>query len=190
MVCPDFITNQVAYWTNSTLPQSITGWSRNWIINPTTNSNQPKQALELKQYPNGFKAWKFTASDPVVVGNLRVPRQFTLETFFPKLSDTATTGDETDPLRKATFIADSVEVGKGVFDPLPQVTVPDLTVIDSRFEDIAGNFVITSHATPKGWPTRGTEEFRQVAAKANKIASENQTMIQSELIKEHTVTPP
>ena len=113
MVGSDFITNQVSYWPDSTLPQSITGWSRNWVIGVRTNSNQPKQAVELKQYPNGFKAWKFTASDPVTVGTMQVPRQITLETFFPKPPDTATTGDDTELLRKATFVIDSIEMVKG-----------------------------------------------------------------------------
>jgi RNA polymerase sigma factor (sigma-70 family) len=190
MVWPDFITNQVTYWPDSTLPQSITGWSRNWIIGDRTNSNQPKQAMELKQYPNGFKAWKFTASDPVVVENIRVPRQITLETFFPKLSNTATMGDDTEPMRKATFIVNSIEVGKGRFDPLPPVTVPDLQVMDVRFEDIVGNFVIASHATPNGWPVRGSKGFKQAATEARKLMAKNHALIQSELKKEAQIIPP
>ena len=190
MVWPDFITNQVTYWTNSTLPQSITGWSRNWIVGRRAEPNQPRQALELKQYPNGFKAWKFTASDPVLVGNMHVPRQITLETFFPKPPTTATTGDDTQPLRKATFVVDSVEIGKGRLNPFPPVTVPDLQVMDKRFHDISGNFVIGSHANPQGWPVRGSKAFRQAAAEANKIASENRALIQSELKKETQIIPP
>jgi hypothetical protein len=172
------------------LPQSITGWSRNWIIGDRTNSNQPKQAVELEQYPNGFKAWQFTASDSIMVGSICVPRQVTLETFFPKPPNTATTGDDTELLRKATFIVDSVEIGKGRFNPLPPVTVPDLQVMDERFHDIAGNFVIGSHATPQGWPVRGSKGFKQAAAEANKIASVNRTLIQSELKKEMEIIPP
>lgn len=34
MVWPDYVTNLVTYWPDSTLPQSITGWSRNWLILP------------------------------------------------------------------------------------------------------------------------------------------------------------
>ncbi|HEY4415016.1 MAG TPA: sigma-70 family RNA polymerase sigma factor [Verrucomicrobiae bacterium] len=191
MVWPDFTTNQVTYWPTSTLPQVITGWSRNWIIADRTNSLQPLQAIELPQYPNGFKAWKFTASDPVIIGNVHIPRQVTLETFLPLPSKTTTTGDETLLLRKATFIADSVEIGQGRFDPLPAVTVHDLQVLDSRFENIAGNFVITSHATPKGWPVRGSEGFRQAAAEANKLAAENRAYVESDLKqKSQGVIPP
>ena len=190
MVWPDFITNQVTYWTNTTLPQSITGWSRNWIIGDRTDSNQPKQAVELEQYPNGFKAWKFTASDSVMVGNICVPRQITLETFFPKPPNTATTGDDTEPLRKATFVVDSVEIGKGKFSPLPQVTVPDLQIEDWRFKNIAGNFIIGSHVTPQGWPVRGSKGFTQAEAEANKLASENRALIQSGLKKEALIIPP
>jgi RNA polymerase sigma factor (sigma-70 family) len=187
---PDFITNLPAYWTNSTVPQSITGWSRNWVIRQRTNSTQPIQAIELKQYPNGFKAWQFTASDPARVGNFQVPRQVTLETFFPKPPDTATTGDETTLLRKATFTADSVTLVSGKLNPYPSVPVPDLQVMDSRFEDVAGPYVITSHATSKGWPARGSESFKQAEAQANKLASENRTFIASEKAKAPAVIPP
>jgi hypothetical protein len=150
MTLPGLVTNLPTYWPNSTLPQSITGWSRNWWVLPRTNSLEPMQTVELKQYPNGFKAWKFTASDPVMVGNIRVPRQSTLETFFPKPPNTATTGDETMLLRRATFTADSIETVRGRLNPFPRVPVPDLQVMDWRFEDVAGPFVITSHASPKG----------------------------------------
>ncbi len=190
MVGFDYITNQVTYWPDSTLPQRITGWSRNWVIGVRTNSNQPKQAVELKQYPNGFKAWKFTASDPVTVGTMQVPRQITLETFFPKPPDTATTGDDTELLRKATFVIDSIEVVKGRINLLPSVTVPDLQVEDWRFRDIAGNFLIESHATPKGWPTRGSGAFKQALTKANQIASQNRTLIQTDLKRTQTIIPP
>ncbi len=190
MIWPDFITNQVYYWPDSTLPQTITGWSRNWIIGVRTNSDQPKQAVELKQYPSGFKAWTFTASDPVKVGKMRVPRRITLETFFPKAAETVRTGGDTEPLRKATFIVDSVEIGNGRLYPLPPVTVPDLQIEDWRFKDSSGNFIITSHATPQGWPVRGSKGFKQAAAEASKIASENRALINSKLKKEALIIPP
>jgi len=191
---PDFVTNQVTYWQDSTLPQDITGWSRNWIIQNRTNSDQVKEAMELKQYPNGFKAWKFTASDPVMVGNVQVPRQITYETYFPKYPDppnTVLAGDDTISLGKVTFTVDSVEVGKGRFDPLPPVTVPDLQVEDWRFKNLVGNFIIGSHATPKGWPTRGSAAFKQAATEADKLAKgENRAVIQAELKKEAQIIPP
>lgn len=190
MVWPDYTTNRVIYWPGSTVPQSITGWSRNWVIGYITNSNQPKKAVELKQYPNGFKAWKFTASNPATIGTLRVPRQITLETFFPKPPDTATSGDDTEPLRKVTFTVDSMELVKGAFDPLPPITVPDLKVMDWRFKKIAGNFVIESHATPRGWPTRGSKRFNQAAAEADKLASDNSVLIQSQLDNDQSIIPP
>jgi RNA polymerase sigma factor (sigma-70 family) len=165
---PDYVTNQIAYWPTSTLPQTITGWSRNLVILP--NSTQP---IELKHYPNGFKVWKFTASDSVMVGNLKLPRRFTLEDFAPKPPATATTGDETEPIRKLTFVAQSIEIGKGRFSPFPPVSVKDLPVEDWRFENISGNAVIVSHATPNGWPVRSSEAFKQATAEANKIAKFN-----------------
>ena len=189
-VWPDFITNQVTYWTNLTLPESITGWSRNWIIAGRTNSNQPKQAVELEQYPNGFKAWRFTASNSVMVGNLRVPRQITLERFFPKPPNTATSGDETEPFQKTTFTVDSVEIGKGKFNPLPPVTVPDLQIEDWRFKDLVGNFIIGSHVSPKGWPVRGSKTYKAALADAKKIAAENHDIIRRDLEREAQILSP
>jgi RNA polymerase sigma factor (sigma-70 family) len=190
MTLPDYITNQVADWPDSTLPQTITGWSRNCVVFPRANSLQPIETTELKQYPNGYKSWKFTASDPVVVGNMKLPRQFTLESFYPKSSDVPLSGDEVEPLRKLTFVAQSIEVGKGRFDPLPPVTVPDLQVVDWRFKDISWNFVISSHATPEGWPTRGSKGFKQAVAEAGKLASQNRAFIESERKKAQAAVPP
>ena len=190
LIWPDYVTNLVVYWPNSTVPQNITGWSRNWTLLPRTNSLQPKVAIELKQYPEGFKAWKFTVNDPIIVGNKQLPRQITLETCFPKWQATITNGDDVIPLRKATFVADSITVGSGTFDPLPPVTVPDLQVEDSRFRDIAGNYMVVSHATPKGWPTRGSKGFKQAAAEADKLATANPDLIQSQLDDEQTIIPP
>jgi RNA polymerase sigma factor (sigma-70 family) len=179
LVWPDYVTNYAAYWTNSTLPQNISGWSRNLALFPRTNSTQPMVAGELEQYPGGFKAWKFTADDPVIVGGRQWPRQVALETFFPLWGDAITNGDNVDPLRKATFVADSITVVKDGFDQLPPVTVPDLQVMDSRFANIAGRFVITSHATPQGWPVRGSKTFKQAEADANKLAKRNRALVQS-----------
>jgi hypothetical protein len=161
------------------------------MILERTNWLEPLQAVALKQYPNGFKAWQFTASDPVMIGNMPVPRRVTLETFFPKPPDTATTGDETVLLRKATFVADSIQIGEGKFDPLPPVPVPDLPVMDSRFEDVAATYVITSHATPQGWPTRDSAAFDQAAATARKLATDNRAFVDSHMkVLKPVVIPP
>ncbi len=190
MVWPGYVTNLVGYWTNSTLPQNITGWSRNWVIINRTNSDQPRIATELKQYPDGFKAWQFTAADPVMVGNQQWPRQITLETFFPKWSATNFNGDDVYQLRKATFVADSITTVNGKFDPLPPVTVPDLQVMDGRFTDISASYVITSHATPQGWPVRGSKAFKQAEADAKKLAAHNRIFVQAELKKWSPVVIP
>ncbi len=190
MTLPDYITNQVTYWPDSNLPKTITGWSRNLEVLPRTNSLQPIETIELKQYPSGYESWKFTASDPVAVGNMKLPRQFTLESFYPKFSDAPLSGDETEPLRKLTFVAQSIEVVKDRFDPFPPVTVPDLQVVDWRFKDISWNYVIVSHATPDGWPTRGSDGFKQASAEANQLASQNHAFIQSEREKAQVAAPP
>lgn len=177
----NYITNLVAYWKNSKLPQDITGWSRNWVsLAQARNWGQPRVATELKQYPGGFKAFQFTAADPVVVGNREWPREITLDTFWPKYK--ATNGDDVIPLAKTTFIADSITVVQGKFDPLPRVTVPDLKVRDSRFEDVVGEeLIIVSHATPNGWPTRGSKAFQQVQANVERLVSRHGAEIQSDL---------
>ena len=180
----------MTYWPGSTLPQSITGWSRNTILEPGTNSQQPQIAFPLDQYPHGFKAWTFTASDPVIGGGKPVPRRFTLETFFPKPPATATTGDDTEPSLTETFVADSITPGKGRLDPLPPVPVPDLRLMDLRFEDVAGPFVITSHATPQGWPTRGSQGFKDAANQASKLAAQNAKFVAAALKKEAANLPP
>ena len=189
-IWPGYVTNRVTYWPGATLPQSITGWSRNTILEPGTNSQQPQIAFPLDQYPHGFKAWTFTASDPVIVGGMPVPQRFTLETFFPKPPATATTGDDTEPSLTETFVADSITPGKGRLDPLPLVPVPDLRLMDLRFEDVAGPFVITSHATPQGWPTRGSQGFNDAANQASKLAAQNAKFVAAALKKEAANLPP
>jgi RNA polymerase sigma factor (sigma-70 family) len=183
-IWPDYVTNVVGFWPNSTLPQNITGWSRNYALFPRTDSAQPRVAGELQQYPDGFKAWKFTTGNPVIVADEQLPRQVTLETFYPKWGDTITNGDDVAPLRKATFVVDSITVVKGGFDTLPPVPVPDLPVMDSRFVDRAAGFVIKSHATPQGWPVRGSSAFKQAEADVDKLVRRNRAFVQSELKKQ------
>jgi RNA polymerase sigma factor (sigma-70 family) len=189
-IWPGYVTNLVTYWPGTTLPQSITGWSRNAVLLPRTNSEQPREIAVLGQYPGGFKAWTFTASDPVVVGNLRVPRRFTRESFFPKPPNTATTGDETEPTQITTFVADAITPGKGRLEPVPPVPVPDLRLMDWRFEDVAGPYVITTHATRQGWPTRGSPGFKDAAAQASRLAAQNPKFVAAALKKEAANLPP
>jgi RNA polymerase sigma factor (sigma-70 family) len=190
MIWPDFVTNQPTFWPGSSLPENITGWSRNWIIKQRSSSLEPIQAIELKQYPNGFKAWQFTAEDPIMLLDRQIPRKAVRETFFPNPPKTATTGDETLLLSRATFTADSIKVVKGRLDPLPPVPVSDLEVLDWRFKDVSWNYVITSHATPAGWPTRGSKAFKQAAQKAAKLAAANPRFIEEERKKQPVLIPP
>jgi len=186
----DFTTNLATCWPNSTLPQSVTGWSRNWWILNRTNSDQPIKVVKLSQYPNGYKRWQFTASDPVQVGGLSVPQQLTLEAFFPKPPGEPTNGDDTLPLRRVTFTADSIKVISGGFNPFPAVPVPDLEVMDERFQDVASPYVITSHATPKGWPVRGSDAFKKAAAHAADLAAQNPALIAAQKAKTVVIVPP
>jgi hypothetical protein len=103
-----------------------------------------------------------------------------LETFFPKPPGAPTNGDDIVLLRKATFTADSIKAVPGHLHPFPAVAQPDLEVMDQRFEDIAGPFVITSRATPKAWPVRGSAAFKKAAAQAASIASQNPALIASD----------
>ena len=150
IIWPDYVTNLVAFRTNSTLPGSIIGWSRNLLLNPRRSLRESLVAHDLKQYPEGFKVWEFTTDDPVTVGDKQLPRRITLETFFPEWGDTITNGNDVLLLRRATFVADSITTVKGAFDPFPTVPVDDLQLVDSRFTDVAANFVINSHATRQG----------------------------------------
>lgn len=170
----DYVTNLVTYWPGSTLPLAITGWSRNWV---KMSLNRPPE--ELKQYTNGFKVWTFTASDDVVIGAVRLPRRVTLEAFVPKPPSTATTGEDTEAMRKITFIAHSIEEDNGKFDPLPPVAVPKLSIIDRRFEGSISNFIVVSYATSNGWPTFLSKGYNQAAADAREIALDNNLLVES-----------
>jgi len=102
----------------------------------------------------------------------------------------ATTGEQTRLLRRATFTADAITVVMGRLDPLPPVPTPDLPVFDWRFKDVSCNYVITSHATPSGWPTRGSQAFKAAAKQAAQLAQQNQRFIASEKAKEPKLIPP
>lgn len=167
---PENVTNVVTYWPNSTLPRTVTGWSRNWITLPGN-----EQPVELKQYPEGFKVWKFTATDDVLVNGTRFPRRLTLEGFVPKPPKDATTGDETTLLRRVTFVADSVEIDAHRFDPLPPIPVADLPINDKRFVKETWPEILRTQATPKsGWPMRSSTAFKVLQQQVRDIAFENE----------------
>jgi hypothetical protein len=162
---PDGVTNLVAYWPNSMSPREITGWSKNWVTLPGM-----EQAAELKQYPSGFKAWKFTASDDVSVGKVRLPHKLQLEGFVPRPPKDATSGDETTLIRSVTFVADSMEVETNGFDPLPPVPVANMPVNDKRFVKETSRLLLVAHVSPSGgWPTRTTEQFKRLAQQAHEM---------------------
>jgi RNA polymerase sigma factor (sigma-70 family) len=189
-----YVTNQVTYWTNSTFPQSIIGWSRNEIIF-RTNSLQPMIPFEVEQYPNGFKALQFTASDSIETNGWQVPRQIILETYFPKSSEeidkskTVLDGNDVEPAGEATLTVDLIEVIKGKLNPMPTVT-SDVKIEDDRFNNISGRFMITSHATPEGWPVRGSKAYKAALADAKKLAAKNPAIIRRDLKQETQILPP
>jgi RNA polymerase sigma factor (sigma-70 family) len=186
-----WITNRVTFWPASSLPQRIVGWSRNWWIPPRTDSRQPLQAVVLEQYPRGFKAWEFTATNPVIVGNRSVPRALMLETYAPMSADDAdTNGEDMHPLRLITFIADSITNVPGRLAALPKVSAQDLLVTDWRFRELTADLIITSHATPQGWPTRGSKAFQAAATMAADMARKNRAWIESERTNESHILPP
>jgi RNA polymerase sigma factor (sigma-70 family) len=187
---PDFITNLPTFWPDSTLPKSITGWSRNWIIQGRKSSQDPMQASELKQYPDGFKVWQFTVDDPVTLQGKQFPRKAVFETFYPQPSKTPLKGNETLLVNRATFTADSITVVKGRLEPMPPVKVPDLPVLDWRFKDVSWNYLIISHATPSGWPTRGSQAYQKAADEAARQAREGKEFIALERAKEPKLIPP
>ncbi|HTB84842.1 MAG TPA: sigma-70 family RNA polymerase sigma factor [Candidatus Sulfotelmatobacter sp.] len=173
MVWPPAVTNLVSYQAGSSMPELITGWSRGVIASDRTDSRQPIRLVKLTQYPNGFKAMTFSAKNFTNIDGMTLPLRLELDTFFPKSPKTATTGEETLPLRKATFVAESVEVMKGPLDLMPVTPTPDQPIEDWRFKDIAGNYIVESHATGNSWPVRGSAEFNNALAQAKKLAAAN-----------------
>jgi hypothetical protein len=171
---PEYVTNLITYRAESTLPLTITGWGRNRIF----YTGNP-QVYDLDQYPRGYKAWEFAASDDVIIENERVPQRITLEGFLPKTENTNTmAGEEVRPVRKIIFIAHSIERMTNNFNPLPSLNVPDLTIIDSRFTN-AGKYTVVSHADPtNGWPVRTSVNnpsigYKNAEAEARQIALDN-----------------
>jgi len=174
------VTNLVTYWPESTLPQAIKGWSRNRVF----FVNDPN-AYDLDQYPDGYKAWEFTASDATAIGTEGFPRRITLEGFFAKTENTNTmSGEDVRLVKKITFVAHSVELDEDHFNPLPSINVANLTIIDSRFTN-TGPYIVASHAdSTNGWPVRTdisspSKGFKMAEAQARQIALDNGLIVQA-----------
>jgi hypothetical protein len=84
----------------------------------------------------------------------------------------------------------SVEVINGQLKPLPPITVPDVKIEDWRFNDISARFLITSHATPDGWPVRGSKAYKAALIDAKKLAAENHAIIRRDLKQEAKILLP
>jgi hypothetical protein len=165
-VRPEMVTNQVQeYWPNSHLAKAITGWSRNVV----KYANQ--EPIELTYYPNGWKEWKFTASDDVLVGGNHFPRSLLLEGFAPRPKDRATTGDDTALLRRLTFVASSIILETNDFAALPSIPYEHLPLFDRRFEKMTAPYYQIDEVSPaSGWPTRSSPAFKLVEAEAADLA--------------------
>jgi hypothetical protein len=180
---PENVTNLVTFKPGAILPQSIKGWSRN-LVKLDRNSAAPP--IELKQYEGGFKAWVFAASNNVTNGSMIFPRQITLEAFAPKPPKNATTGEDTQPIRKVVFTAHSIEVETNSFDPLPPVPVAGLSIIDSRFDGTVDKYLVISKAGSNGWPTHSSKGFEQAATDANQIALDHDIGIKTKSKRSQT----
>lgn len=171
---PEDVTNIVTYFPGSTLPSSIVGWGGNRVY--FTGIDKP---YDLELYTNGYKAWEFSAGDVETNANGYFPRTVTLEGFLPWITEKTNVsgGDDVEPLRKVTFVAHSIRVLDGQFDPCPPVTVAQLSIIDTRFP-ISGKYIVVSHADPvNGWPVRsGTTPsagYQLAEEQAERIARDN-----------------
>lgn len=172
MTSPEWVTNIVKYAKDSNLPEEIKGWSRRWIKFPEDKS------VEYTWYPSsGFKVWEFSGSNYVTVAQRKFPRQITLTGFVPKVRSQTNSypGEDVIPLRRVTFVADSIEIQTQPFDPLPTSPVPDLPVIDQRFTNMTGRFMLVSHLSSYKWPTRGSLGINDTLTEAQRLSLQNQS---------------
>lgn len=161
------VTNLVEYWPNSQLPKMITGWSGSLV-------KVHGREDVLKQYPNGFKDWRFTAEDETQVSEgVSVPRRLVLEGFVPRPPKDATTGEETAIIRRITFLATSVKAETS-FVPLPVIPIQDMPVLDKRFQAQIGSDVQITHVSPtNGWPTHASSAYKELAGEAAELQRYN-----------------
>lgn len=184
MTPPEFVTNIIKYAGDSGVPENIIGWSRPWIkLSPV------EPPVEYSWYNGGFKVWEFSGSNFVTTGGRKLPRLLTLTAFVPDANNltNAHYGEDVIPLRKVTFIADSVAVDNQPLNPLPPSPVPNLTIIDNRFTNMTGRFLLVSHLASSAWPTRSSSGINDTLAKAREIALQNQTYEQRPRISRMSV---
>jgi hypothetical protein len=151
------ITNIPTFFPDRKLPQTIVGWSKNEVHLP----GKPAPS-ELKQYPGGFKVWEFHARNSTNIGGFSVAQELTMEGFAPKPPPTATTGADTTLTRRIRFVTTSIEELPGVFDPLPDVPIPDMLIEDQRFLEDTKDRVLVSTTVSNRWPTRSSPEIKNV----------------------------
>jgi hypothetical protein len=165
---PEYVTNIVHCWPDTTLPQSIVGWSRNIVTLPGR-----VEPVELKQYPTGFKAWLFAGTNTISIKKLTYPRQLFLEEYAPKPPKEATFGEDTTLTSSVTFSAISVQEEPNGFDPLPVSPVSNMTTIDYRFIGQTKQRFLIAHVSTNGWPTRSSLAFDKLKKTAAMLARAN-----------------
>ena len=165
----EHVTNRAVYWPGSTLPQTIIGWSGNWVQLPGR-----KDPIQLTQYPEGFMGWKFTGSEEEVLASIQVPHRLSLSGFVPKRSKEILGGEDTTATRKVVFVVDSVQLEDKSFDPLPKIPVASLQVDDRRFlaQTIQGSRqgLLLVDVSSNGWPIRSSAKFNALSSEARQIA--------------------
>jgi hypothetical protein len=162
---PEYVTNLIIYRSNTTLPQSIKGWSRNLVkLNDTASPER------LGFYPNGFKVWRFESDTNSTDSIGGLPTNIELDAFIPKPKETATDGENTQPIRRIYFIAHSIRSYTNDFTPFPNLNIPHFKILDRRFEAVAGNhLVISEYSVSNGWPIGGSKGYENANTQAHQI---------------------
>ena len=166
----EYVTNIVTYWSGSFLPDKIDGWSRNWI-----KADRAEPFFQYKWYPNGIRVWQFEASDPESVQGHEIPRQLSLRAYFPLVTNETAIlpGDVVGPLRKVTFVATSIAVDSNETSFLPSVSITNLPLIDMRFTNLTGKFLLVSSVVSNEWPTRSSQAIKANLTEAHRLSLEN-----------------
>jgi hypothetical protein len=176
MTPPTFITNLVTYWSNSSLPSGIEGWSRNLVIPHWKKPSNTDPPAVYGWYTNGITVWTFLAEDSVSVESSVFPRRLTLEGDIPKGTFVVIPRSKADttPIRRVTFIAHSIEPYKEAFNPFPPTGVADFPIEDMRFTNVTGQFLLVSHVYSNNWPTRTSPQIASTMAAAHELAVGNE----------------
>ena len=166
----DYVTNILGE-AGGPFPTRIMGWSRRWI-----QANRGADPVEYTWYDtSGFKVWELVATNALYIGAFSVPSDISLVAFVPEARDRTYvhSGEDVIPLRRVMLTAEKIEEAQGLFEPLPQSRLKNVTIIDDRFKDLTGDFLLTANLSSNNWPVRDTYAYELMLEKAKEIALQN-----------------